>query len=46
MNYPTKYHQEDGFENVLELIKMYPLATVITASSDKIEHPHTLSIFK
>ena len=40
MNYPPKHHQEDRFENALELIKMYPLATVITSSSNKVLSTH------
>ena len=40
MNYPPKHHQEDRFENALELIKMYPLATVITSSINKVLSTH------
>ena len=40
MNYPPKHHQEDRFENALELIKMHPLATVITSSSNKVLSTH------
>ena len=40
MNYPPKHHQEDRFENALELIKVYPLATVITSSSNKVLSTH------
>ena len=40
MNYPPEHHQEDRFENALELIKMYPLATVITSSSNKVLSTH------
>lgn len=40
MNYPPKHHQEDRFENALELIKMYPLATVITSSSNEVLSTH------
>ena len=40
MNYPPKHHQEERFENALELIKMYPLATVITSSSNKVLSTH------
>lgn len=40
MNYPPEHHQEDRFENALELIKVYPLATVITSSSNKVLSTH------
>ena len=40
MNYPPKHHQEDRFENALELIKMYPLATVITSSNNEVLSTH------
>ena len=40
MNYPPEHHQEDRFENALELIKMYPLATVITSSSNEVLSTH------
>ena len=40
MNYPPEHHQEDRFENALELIKLYPLATVITSSSNKVLSTH------
>ena len=40
MNYPPKHHQEDRFENALELIKMYPLATVISSSINKVLSTH------
>tara|TARA_B110000305_G_scaffold136574_1_gene152435 strand:- start:254 stop:877 length:624 start_codon:yes stop_codon:yes gene_type:complete len=40
MNYPPEHHQEDRFENALELIKLYPLATVITSSSNEVLSTH------
>ena len=40
MNYPPEHHQEDRFENALELIKLYPLATVITSSINKVLSTH------
>ena len=40
MNYPPKHHQENEFSNALELIKMFPLATVITSSKNKILSTH------
>ena len=40
MNYPPKHHQEKQYENALELVKMYPLATVITASNNSVLSTH------
>lgn len=41
MKYPPKHHLEKRFENALELIKMYPLATLITSSNNKVLSSHT-----
>jgi len=35
MNYPPKYHQDDNKEHLIEVIKTYPLATVISVEIDK-----------
>lgn len=35
MKYPPKHHQESSFENVLEVVKNYPFATLITARNDE-----------
>ncbi len=34
MKYPPKHHQETSFENVLEVVKNYPFATLITVQED------------
>ena len=40
MNYPPKHHQEEQYKNALELVKMYPLATVITSSNNRVLSTH------
>jgi len=40
MNYPPKHHQEEQYKNALELVKIYPLATVITSSNNRILSTH------
>lgn len=40
MNYPPKHHQETDFENVIETIKKYPLATLISAKDSEIFTTH------
>ncbi len=35
MKYPPQYHQEANFENVLEVVKNYPFATLITARNSE-----------
>ena len=34
MNYPPKYHQEDNINHMIEVIKTYPLATVISVKDN------------
>lgn len=45
MKYPPKHHQEKRFENALELIKMYPLATLITSSNNEVISSHTPLVY-
>ncbi len=45
MNYPPKHHQEKHFENALELIKRFPLATIITSSKNHILSTHTPLVY-
>ncbi|WP_420574715.1 FMN-binding negative transcriptional regulator [Kordia sp.] len=40
MKYPPKHHQETDFNNVVETIKKYPLATLISAKDSKIFTTH------
>ncbi|WP_273565921.1 FMN-binding negative transcriptional regulator [Maribacter halichondriae] len=34
MKYPPQHHQEASFKNVLEVVKNYPFATLVTAKND------------
>jgi len=40
MNYPPKHHQETDFTNIVETIKQYPLATLISAKDSEIFTTH------
>jgi len=35
MNYPPKHHQDDNLGHMIEVIKTYPLATVISVKQDE-----------
>ncbi|OUR91375.1 transcriptional regulator [Flavobacteriales bacterium 34_180_T64] len=35
MNYPPKHHQEDTINHMIEVIKTYPLATVISVNNNQ-----------
>ena len=35
MNYPPQHHQESDFQNVIEVVKNYPFATLVTARNNK-----------
>ena len=35
MNYPPKHHQDDNINHMIEVIKTYPLATVISVKDDE-----------
>ncbi|MEQ3796428.1 FMN-binding negative transcriptional regulator [Flavobacteriaceae bacterium MJ-SS4] len=35
MNYPPKIHQDDNKEHIIEVIKTYPLATIISVKDDQ-----------
>ncbi|MEH6536441.1 MAG: FMN-binding negative transcriptional regulator [Psychroserpens sp.] len=35
MNYPPKHHQEDDINHMIEVIKTYPLATVISVENNQ-----------
>lgn len=35
MNYPPKHHQDDNLGHMIEVIKSYPLATVISVKEDE-----------
>ncbi|PTX60948.1 PaiB family negative transcriptional regulator [Kordia periserrulae] len=40
MNYPPKHHQETDFTTIVETIKRYPLATLISAKDSEIFTTH------
>ncbi len=46
MNYPPKLHQDDNKEHILEAIKTYPLATIISVKNDKPLITHLPLIFR
>lgn len=35
MNYPPKHHQDDNINHLIEVIKTYPLATIISVKDDE-----------
>lgn len=35
MNYPPKHHQDDDIQHMIEVIKTYPLATIISVKADE-----------
>ena len=35
MNYPPKHHQDNNREHLIEVIKTYPLATIVSVKSDE-----------
>jgi len=35
LNYPPKYHQDNNREHLIEVIKTYPLATIISVKNDE-----------
>ncbi|WP_298422344.1 FMN-binding negative transcriptional regulator [uncultured Kordia sp.] len=45
MNYPPKHHQETQFSNIIETIKQYPLATLISAKDSEIFTTHVPLIY-
>ena len=45
MNYPPKHHQETKFSTIVETIKQYPLATLISAKDSKIFTTHVPLIY-
>nr|WP_321237451.1 FMN-binding negative transcriptional regulator [uncultured Psychroserpens sp.] len=45
MNYPPKHHQDDDQNHMIEVIKTYPLATVISVTNDQPLITHLPLIF-
>ena len=46
MNYPPKHHQDDNKNHLIEVIKTYPLATVISVSDNQPLFTHLPLIFE
>lgn len=46
MNYPPKYHQDDNRDHLIEVIKSYPLATVISVANNQPVITHLPLIFE
>ena len=46
MHYPPSHHQEDNYDNIIQLMQDYPLATIISSVNDHIESSHTPLIYK
>ena len=46
MNYPPKHHQDDNINHMLDVIKTYPLATVISVKDSKPYITHLPLIYR
>ena len=46
MQYPPGHHQEERFQNIINLIQAYPLATINSCLHNKIESSHTPLIYQ
>lgn len=46
MNYPPKHHQNDDHDHMIEVIKTYPLATIISVSNNQPLITHLPLIFE
>jgi len=46
LNYPPKYHQDDNRDHLIEVIKSYPLATVISVANNQPVITHLPLIFE
>lgn len=46
MHYPPSHHQESNYENIVALIKTYPLATIITVKNNAILSTHTPLVYQ
>lgn len=46
MHYPPSHHQESSFENIVALIKTYPLATIISTKNEAILSSHTPLVYQ
>lgn len=46
MQYPPFHHQEDNYQNIINLIQSYPLATINSCLNNSIESSHTPLIYR
>lgn len=46
MKYPPQHHQESEYRNIIQLIKNYPLAVLMTARQDTLGCSHIPLVFK
>ncbi len=46
MHYPPFHHQEDDYKNIVQLMQMYPLATINSCLNNEIESTHTPLVFQ
>ena len=46
MQYPPGHHQEENYQNIINLMKAYPLAIINSCLNDEIESSHTPLIYK
>ena len=46
MHYPPAHHQESNFENIIALMKLYPLATIITTKNETILSTHIPLVYQ
>ena len=46
MQYPPAHHQEGNYKNIVQLMQMYPLATIHSCVNNEIESTHTPLVYQ
>ena len=46
MHYPPVHHQEENFNNIVQLMQMYPLAIINSCMNNEIESTHTPLVYQ
>lgn len=46
MQYPPAHHQEGNYKNIVQLMQMYPLATIHSCLNNEIESTHTPLVYQ
>jgi transcriptional regulator len=46
MQYPPVHHQEGNYKNIVQLMQMYPLATIHSCVNNEIESTHTPLVYQ